>query len=186
MALNKEGGVTKMLFKPELCQAILDGQKGQTRRLVKPNETARILDRIGRKIIGVWVAQYDRPPPPEIFGSTQILQQLYRRKWIVGRTYAIQPGRGKEAVGRFLLTGIRRERLQDISGEDAQAEGVVLKTRRDGMAGWVSPACPGILDIRTRYAFKRLWDNIHPRRERWADNCEVWVLELEAVNAPEQ
>lgn len=156
-----------MLFKPELCQAILDGRKRQTRRLVKPYETARILTRIGREILGVWVAQYDRPPPPEIFGSTQILEQLYRRKWIVGRTYAIQPGRGKNAVGRFLLLAIRKEQLWGISELDAVAEGCIA----DSPGRWF-PAT-------ARDKFESLWDRIHAKLgTRWEDNPEVWALEF--------
>jgi hypothetical protein len=41
----------------------------------------------------------------------------------VGRTYAIQPGRGKHGLGRFRLLAIKREQAKDISEADAHAEG---------------------------------------------------------------
>lgn len=41
----------------------------------------------------------------------------------VGSTIAVQPGRGRPAVARVLVTGLRRERLGDISDEDIRAEG---------------------------------------------------------------
>jgi hypothetical protein len=42
----------------------------------------------------------------------------------VGQPVAVQPGRGKHAVGRIRVTAIRYcERAGDISEEDARAEG---------------------------------------------------------------
>lgn len=43
--------------------------------------------------------------------------------WRVGRSYAVQPGRGKHAVGRILVTDVRREPLGRLSARDARAEG---------------------------------------------------------------
>jgi hypothetical protein len=41
----------------------------------------------------------------------------------VGRTYAIQPGRGKHSLGRFRLLAIKHEQARGISEADARAEG---------------------------------------------------------------
>lgn len=41
----------------------------------------------------------------------------------VGRSYAIQPGRGQLAVGRVTITDVRSERLGAISPDDARREG---------------------------------------------------------------
>lgn len=89
-----------MQFKPELAQKILTGEKTQTRRIVKPGE--RFVDYL--------------PGGKVVFTEK-------RTKWAVGQTYAIQPGRGKAAIGRFKLLDIRRERVQDITEQDAIAEG---------------------------------------------------------------
>ncbi len=43
--------------------------------------------------------------------------------WRVGRSYAVQPGRGKHAVGRILVTAVRREALGRLSARDVRAEG---------------------------------------------------------------
>jgi hypothetical protein len=41
----------------------------------------------------------------------------------VGRVYAIQPGRGKAAIGQFYVKGVRKERLLDITDPGARREG---------------------------------------------------------------
>ncbi len=41
----------------------------------------------------------------------------------VGRTYAIQPGRGKHELGRIRLLAIKREQAHSICKADARAEG---------------------------------------------------------------
>lgn len=124
------------------------GLKTQTRRLMKNRDR--------------WQGQ-----------SLRCLQQLvhavysssYKLKWQVGRTYAIQPGRGKKAVGRFLLESIRKERLRDISAQDARAE-----------LGWTNDHNR---DTGPYPCFVELWDRIHTTRgTRWQDNPEVWVLTL--------
>lgn len=93
-----------MIFKPELAQKVLTGEKTQTRRIVKPGEWFSVLPN----------------------GSKAVFYEEGRLKWITGESYAIQPGRTKAAIGRFKLLDIRRERVQDISESDAIAEGVEL------------------------------------------------------------
>lgn len=96
-----------MLFKPELVARILAGEKTQTRRVNRGEDTA-------------WrEGVYPQTDPPIV--------RLYRRGhilWAVGRSYALQPGRGKHAVGRIRITAIRYcARASDISESDARAEG---------------------------------------------------------------
>lgn len=40
-----------------------------------------------------------------------------------GKDYAVCPGRGKHAIGRVMVTAVRKERLALISDADAIAEG---------------------------------------------------------------
>ncbi len=54
--------------------------------------------------------------------------------WRVGRSYAVQPGRGKHAVGRILVTAVRREPLGRLSAGDVQAEGYA--SRAEFEATW--------------------------------------------------
>ena len=62
------------------------------------------------------------------------------------------------------LTGVRVERLQDISEEDANAEGV-----RDSA------------NYSARLHFARLWDEINGKRAPWSSNPWLWVLEFKRV-----
>jgi hypothetical protein len=57
--------------------------------------------------------------PKSIFAVERNGRLLYE----VGRTYAIQPGRGKHTLGRIRLRAIVREVAQEISEGDARAEG---------------------------------------------------------------
>jgi hypothetical protein len=49
-------------------------------------------------------------------------------RYIVGRTYAVQPGRTKEGVGRIKVLEVRRERLSEIDEAAASREGFATKT----------------------------------------------------------
>ncbi|MDL1922589.1 hypothetical protein FBQ95_08255 [Chloroflexi bacterium CFX3] len=116
---------------------VLSERKSQTRRLVKAGETIT-------------------PDQQCIYitGKRNIYQ--------VNKTYAVQPGRGKKAVARIRITGLRRERLEKISRKDARAEGFA-----------------------SRKAFFEAWRSIHGAQ---ADlTVEVWVISfcLESVVANE-
>lgn len=56
--------------------------------------------------------------------------------WRVGRSYAVQPGRGKHALGRILVTAVRREPLGRLSAGDVRAEGYA--SRAEFEATWAS------------------------------------------------
>jgi hypothetical protein len=61
------------------------------------------------------------------------------------------------------VTGVRVERLKDITEEDALAEGVISSD----------------YDKTYRYAFSVLWDSINAKRGYgWAANPWVWVIEF--------
>jgi len=145
-----------MLFKPELCEKIRCGKKTQTRRLVH---------------------QDDKKGVRSTSCNTQKITAIYRnsrRTWVVDKCYAIQPGRGKKAIGRFRLLNIRREHLQDISARDAINEGVELSGLQD------YPAYAFSDNVLRRFA--ELWDSINTKPgTRWQDNPEVWVLEFEVI-----
>lgn len=77
------------------------------------------------------------------------------------------------------ITGVRVERLQGISEEDAKAE---------GLAFWSSEEKPEIIyygasiadvwETDPRLSFRRLWDSINGNRASWDDNPWVWVVEF--------
>jgi hypothetical protein len=67
------------------------------------------------------------------------------------------------------ITGVRIERLQEISDQDIEREG--------GM--WRETAPAGTTET-DREGFARWWDQVHARPEaRWIENPWVWVIEFE-------
>jgi hypothetical protein len=107
---------------------VIEGKKWQTRRPVKVGEQfedGRRITKLGK-----------------------------RTMYEIGKSYAVQPNRGKKAVARILLTGLRKERIESITDADAKAE---------GFSSWED--------------FIATWRNIHGQN---ADlSCEVWVFEFE-------
>lgn len=82
-------------------------------------------------------------------------------------------------ASRLLLeiTSVKVERLNDITEEDAKAEGVEARVPDNVQT-----------DMRYRAPFKCLWDKINGKRPgcSWADNPWVWVVEFskaEVANA---
>ena len=79
------------------------------------------------------------------------------------------------------VTGVRVERLQDISEADALAEGV---TPLPGGDMWTAG---GLYDgplhaARPQWAYRRLWEQINGP-ESWAANPWVWVVEFRRLEA---
>lgn len=78
------------------------------------------------------------------------------------------------------VTGVRVEQLQDISEEDALAEGVAIdKGHIFQVAGH-----PQWGHITAVGCFETLWGAINGKRAPWASNPWVWVVEFERI-APE-
>jgi hypothetical protein len=70
------------------------------------------------------------------------------------------------------ITDIRVERLQDITEEDAEAEGSKL----DG--GTAPEIC-----YTYRYGFSKLWDSLNAKRGfSWESNPWVWVIGFKEAN----
>lgn len=64
------------------------------------------------------------------------------------------------------VVAVRVERVQDISRDDVQAEGVESKAWDSGLR---------------KDAFSALWDSINGKRAPWASNPWVWVVEFKRV-----
>ncbi len=79
------------------------------------------------------------------------------------------------------ITAVRAERLQDISRDDAIAEGVIP------MGGFIDdePWCASLIDQEPmRYpqaAYGRLWNSINGKSHPWANNDWVWVIEFKRL-----
>jgi hypothetical protein len=130
-------------------EAVLNGTKTETRRICKP---------------GGWLAASLLGAPQAVYVGRLPHERL---KWMVGRTYAIQQGRGQKAIGRIRLLEIRQERLQDIDEAGAVAEG-----------------CQADVHATALNYYRALWDTLHGSRdERWTANPLCWVLRFELAEA---
>ena len=96
-----------MIFSYTLNQ-VVSGIKSQTRRPVK---TGEYLD-----------------------AKCAIRKSNGRVLYQTGKSYAVQPARGKRAVGRIIITGIRQEELVSISEADVYCEG--FSSKADFLATW--------------------------------------------------
>jgi len=72
------------------------------------------------------------------------------------------------------ILDVRAERVQDISEEDAIAEGVFFDGGPDEHGGYTHPGCSWWFHV-ARNAFGHLWDSIAKPGFRWADGPFVWV-----------
>ena len=86
------------------------------------------------------------------------------------------------------VTGVRVERLQDISEADARAEGaqVVPFYPDDGFPlsdGWTHVGDDGkcVLYTSARDSFRALWESINGA-DSWASNPWVWVVSFKRVS----
>jgi hypothetical protein len=101
-------------FRPELVEKIFNRKKSQTRRSVVPGDVLKT-------------------EPLRVYRETK--RATLRLHWQVGKSYAIQPGRGKPGVGHVTVTNIRFEDVRMISLDDAKAEG--FETVVEFLAVWV-------------------------------------------------
>ncbi|MGQ5810450.1 hypothetical protein ACUNIU_21440 [Serratia sp. IR-2025] len=82
------------------------------------------------------------------------------------------------------ITAVRVERLNDISEEDAKAEGV--KPAGDMLPDYPDTFLTPKGDFATaKVAFQRLWQSIYGE-ESWAVNPWVWVIEFKRADAQEK
>lgn len=101
-------------------------------------------------------------------------------RWQVGNIYAIQPGRGKQAIARFRLLDIKLEDVRNISLKDARAEG--YKNEIEFWRVWCGfhdPKGIGELENLATTSMVGLitgWESTRPA------NCyQAWVLTFEVI-----
>lgn len=181
-----------------MVRALLNGSKTQTRRAVKPQpETVtdkriapwdgpadallRLLNQAGRPCPygqpgdRLWVretwahgihalAAMRDEDGPFVYAATDSVQHRLGEKW--------KPSIHMPRVASLItleVTGVRVERLQDISDTDCVREGVTPAECTD-CDGWVN-------------AYSRLWESINGP-DSWDANPWVWVIEFKrAVTA---
>lgn len=191
-----------MIFNGEMVRAILDGRKTQTRRPLKWKQTR--FTEIGEREDGsrwpwsedaehacdfwhpcpfghvgdrIWVRETFSPVPDheEPAGCSAILYAADGNgpygKWVP----SIHMPRWASRL-TLEITSVRVERLNSISQEDAQAEGMELTGSRPTYS---DPDSGG--EVWTPYDnFAQLWESIYGE-ESWQANPWVWVIEFKVV-----
>jgi hypothetical protein len=170
--------IKALKFTPEFEQAVLEKKKSETRRPL-----IEILE-LSPKTVG---------PITEFKPSdTRGYDWSFRRPdmgWCDVKTSELLSVCPYGSIGRWFpvgsstqqITGIRIERIQDITKEGAIAEGISvlnLQDADDPSAWWQSS--PGQHQARTPVkSFRLLWESLYPGS--WERNDWVWVIQFAEV-----
>jgi len=194
----KESGI---LFTPENHRLILSGAKVQTRRVIKPQPmTGQIWGDVeesedypyewfqwfnggeksptftcphgipGNKLYikeGVIISKAFNPPALSGYYMDGCRVEYPEQKRL---TAMFMP---KRFARTWLeITDVRVERVQDISEEDAKAEGAIPIYPHDGI---MYPDEP-LSEYHYRRGFQKLWDSINKAKHPWSSNPWCWCI----------
>ena len=229
--------IKPILFNTDMVRAIMYGRKTCTRRVIKPQweecpackyvHNEYIYDKMAEN---VYCARCGYPMEPERRSPYQPEDILYVREtwseWTDGYLYKAwnspfpQAGESpvmkwhpsihmpKEAARIWLkVTDVRVERLQDMTDDDAEAEGMpdsldypVDKAycplcKGEGIIGTIDVHSLGHMDVDCPYCdsyrkrFENLWNSINQKSldsYGWDANPWVWVIEFERCEKPQE
>lgn len=180
-----------ILFSGPMVRAILSGTKSQTRRIVKPQpppEREAILAKFpkqkgcpyGQPGDRLWVRETlkcDTHGNWHYAADNDVVQLPAGSAWTEHMLAWAHHKDGDTCVSIHMprwasritleITGVRVERLQDISHRDALAEGVDYDVSKP--------------DGAPLPRFQALWDKINGKRAPWASNPWTWVLSFKRV-----
>lgn len=180
--------IKPILFNTDMVRAILDGRKACTRRAVKHNVKAMLNSQYHMEhpeVEDAWlIKKLCRPPyePGDILYVRETFMQAaahtfwYKaddNSWIPeGLHWHPSIHMPKEAARIWLkVTDVRVERLQDMTDDDAEAEGCFDYTS-------------------TALGFPDVWDSTIKKsdldRYGWAANPYVFVIEFSKIDKPEE
>ena len=171
--------IKPILFNTEMVRAILDGRKGATRRIIKPQPTVHYGTQCIKPPYQVGDILYVRETfiqaAAHIFwykaGNNSWMSESESLRW---KSPIHMP---KEAARIWLkVTDVRVERLQEISGEDLIKEGIDLF-----QSSYVRVAFD---------EFKNIWNSTIKKSDLaqygWDANPYVWVIEFEKCEKPKE
>jgi hypothetical protein len=174
-------------FSPAMVQAIQENRKTQTRRIANnlgkpPYEKSDRLwvqenYRLSKDGDKYW-CEYDDGAKKLVNLSTAELTKLRKRKT---PHFKKQPGRFMyRSCSRILLevTDVYSEQLQNISDEDAIAEGIE-KISETQYRNYVETTYPLVYPFAS---FHSLWQSIYGAKS-WLDNPFVWVIKFKQLEA---
>ena len=196
-----------ILFSGAMVRALLAGAKTQTRRAVKPQPTHFNPAGVPRRIVPdggpsevircpygqpgdrLWVREHWRAPQSVDHLPPRSISDSEARRFIADEVVGPDAGFGKARrafhmprwASRITLeiTGVRVERLQDISEADALAEGVTPKWE-PGCSGRLMEAFSGFSFRPAASAYADLWEQINGPGS-WDANPWVWAVEFRRV-----
>lgn len=198
--MTKETGI---LFKPEMIEAILNGTKTMTRRVVKSDELLNdgfVLDfEYGNTSVKCPVGKVgDLLYVKETFCKHPIREEycykanLLRQGWFIDfrnkckwKSPLFMP---KKAARIWLeIISIRVEKLQDISKEDSLKEGIYrIKNYNDSFnyKDYLNKSPFALMN--PIHSFRSLWESINGNdwNKGWNVNPFVWVIEFKQVDRP--
>jgi len=198
----------QILFKADMVNAILSGNKTVTRRLINPQP------KLGENIFksdwhpfdfvssteqkGIYkkhTCPYDAPELwvretiyEDMVGSESLVRyadgQKLNKNWHTTRSYcpSIFMPRWASRI-QLKVLNIKVERVQDITYRDAVQEGI--EREWDGTAFWYknySGGLPSMFKEDPVRSFETLWNSINKKRGYgWDKNPWVWPVEFEVI-----
>lgn len=189
-----------ILFSGPMVRAILAGQKTQTRRIVRlpawfADEFTVFGGEIQKEVECPYGVTGDRLWVRETFTPHYFDDGRpgYRADWNTRASDVASEPRWRPSIfmprelSRITLdiASVRVERLQNISEDDARAEGVssdadMLRALRHVRGAAAVRAVPSRLHS-ARNNFAALWDEINGERAPWSSNPWVWAVSFARV-----
>ena len=186
-----------MLFSAPMVRAMLAGKKTVTRRLVNPRlhlivdgdeDTGRVVeqsaDEFGARVSELAKSPYgvsgDRLWVREAwkYGGQSYDGPTFRYRadaasYVKGWKPSIHMPRAASRI-TLEITDVRVERLQDITDDEIEAEGVGISP--DGDSAYYEEKNGGGGKLPILAAWEHLWDSINGARAPWASNPWVWRI----------
>lgn len=198
----------KIMFNDKfgLTQAVLDGRKTMTRRIIKLDKLGEynfdnaLKQEWGRKSIEAYINNYARYKVGEVIAIAQSYETVFHSgncpndffvdSSTINKKYCGAGFKNKMFVKADLMphhieiTGIKVERLQEISDEDCLKEGIIhAYTDNDGIKRYHTPHTKrGYLSTDVaQQAFSFLIDKVSGKGT-WESNPYVFVYEFKLID----
>lgn len=197
--------ILPILFNTDMVRAILEGRKTVTRRVIKPQPVTEKAGPCKSPYGNSFHDGFELYKPPFQPGDVLYVRETWAKQqglyWHKAGLVVDKNGRDehgtvvpqkwypsihmpREAARIFLrVTGVRVERLQDITVDGICAEGCPIP-----FLGWYNK--PKYLAMITDW-FRKIWDDgaiKQTDRDKygWAANPWVWVIEFERCEKPDE
>lgn len=195
----KEHGIS---FSPDMIRALLDGRKTQTRRItprkIEPGDRIWVKEALTYEVFDRGRSSDIRRPACYAVDGVYVwaTKAAVSSMTIFNEPVALYTWKNKALPAMFMpkwaariwleVTEVRMERLQDISEEDAIAEGIVPHPVKQGF-----PARTGHIDIikknstygvhsTLKSCYAHLWNSLHPDVP-YSSNPTVQVITFKRI-----